>query len=190
TAGPITGLFNGRNALLQVTLPFGLRLRAAPAVIRVETGDASARVDARLISPSPRSDPSIQGETYFYDVPAQNVRIGMRVTVDLPLAKQAVQGVVIPAAAVLWYANQAWVYLQMDQNRFVRHIISTQAPVSGGWFEMDLQPGQRVVTQGAQLLLSQELQSPSAGGGEAGEAQERQGNQPSPASHDEDHDND
>lgn len=162
----------GRQMLLQVTLPAGVNGTAPPRHIRVGESGTPSRVDAELISASPRSDPSVQGSTYFYRMPATSaLRIGMRLAVELPLDKQAVSGVLIPQSAVLWYADQSWVYLQSDAQHFVRHLISTRTPVPGGWFETGLQPDQRVVTQGAQLLLSQELQPPAnsaaaSGGGD------------------------
>ena len=192
TAGPLAHLFNGQDALLLITLPPGLILPSAPPVIHVESGESAASyVDARLVSASPQSDPSIQGETYFYLMPARQARIGMRLAVAIPLDKPTVQGVVVPASAVLWYADEAWVYLQTGADRFVRHRVSTQAPVPGGWFETDLGPGQRVVTQGAQLLLSQELLAPSASTGR-GEGAEGHKDQKGSGSHgtNEDQDND
>ena len=188
--GPLTRLFNGQDALLLVTLPPGLALPSMPTVVQVDNGNMPASA-ATLVSASPQSDPGIQGATYFYLMPAREVRMGMRVVVDVPLAGQTMQGAVVPDSAVLWYADQAWVYLQTAAEHFVRHRVSTQAPVRGGWFETDLRPGQRVVTQGAQLLLSQEMLAPSASGG-TGEGAEEHKEQKGSGSHgaDEDQDND
>ena len=188
--GPLTRLFNGQDALLLVTLPPGLALPSMPTVVQVDNGNMPASA-ATLVSASPQSDPGIQGATYFYLMPAREVRMGMRVVVDVPLAGQTMQGAVVPDSAVLWYADQAWVYLQTAAEHFVRHRVSTQAPVRGGWFETDLRPGQRVVTQGAQLLLSQEMLAPSASGG-TGEGAEEHKEQKGSGSHraDGDQDND
>ena len=188
--GPLTRLFNGQDALLLVTLPPGLALPSMPTVVQVDNGNVPAAA-ATLVSASPQGDPSIQGETYFYLMPAHEVRMGMRVAVDVPLVGQTRQGAMVPDSAVLWYAGQAWVYLQSNAEHFVRHRVSTQAPVRGDWFETDLRPGQRVVTQGAQLLLSQEMFAPSASG-ETGEGAEGHKDQKGSGSHgaDEDQDND
>ena len=169
---PLIRLFNGHDALLLVTLPPSLAIPSMPPVVHVESGKPTAYTDARLISTAPQSDPSVQGETYFYRMPAHHVRVGMRVAVDVPLAGQATQGIVVPDSAVLWYAGQAWVYLQTDAEHFVRHLVSTRNPVPSGWFETDIRPGQRVVTQGAQLLLSQELLAPPSASHEANEDQD------------------
>lgn len=185
TRGPLTRLFDGEDALLQVTLPPGLILPTMPPLVAIESGQSSPPINARFVSASPRSDPNIQGETYFYLMPARHIRIGMRVPVDVPLARAAIPGVVVPESAVLWYANRAWVYGQTSAGRFVRYRVATQHPVPGGWFETDLKPGERVVTRGAELLLSQELLAPPAG------AKERDGQKGSgDRGTDDDHDND
>lgn len=185
TRGPLTRLFNGEDVLLQVTLPPRLILSSMPPVITTESGQSSAPTRAQFVSASPRSDPRIQGETYFYLMPARHIRIGIRMRVDVPLAKHAIRGVVVPESAVLWYANRAWVYRQTSAGHFVRYRVATQHQVPGGWFETDLKPGQRVVTRGAELLLSQELLAPPAG------AKEHDGQKgPGDRGTDEDHDND
>lgn len=171
-------LFDGQDVLLLVTLPVGLTLPSAPPIITVVNGRLSTATDARFVSASPQSNPSIQGETYFYRMPARQVRIGMRMAVDVPLGGPTRQGVVVPDSAVLWFANSAWVYRQINTTRFVRQKLSMRAPVPGGWFEMNLRSGQRIVTQGAELLLSQErlpqLANAKAGGG-ATEQNDREG---------------
>ena len=187
---PLTRLFNGQDALVLVTLPPGLAVPSMPTVVRVDNGNMPAAA-ATLVSASPQSDPSIQGETYFYLMPAHEVRMGMRVAVDVPLVGQTRLGAMVPDSAVLWYAGQAWIYLQSNAEHFVRQRVSTQAPVRGGWFETDLRPGQRVVTQGAQLLLSQEMSAPPASG-ETGKGAGEHKNQKDSGGHgaDEDQDND
>ena len=166
-------LFDGQDVLLLVTLPLGLVLPSAPPVVTVLNGRPSTPIDAWFVSASPQSNPGVQGDTYFYRMPAHQVRIGMRVAVDVPLGGPTRQGVVVPDSAVLWFANSAWVYQQINATRFVRQKLSMQAPVPGGWFEMNLRSGQQIVTQGAELLLSQELLTQSAngkaGGGAAGQ---------------------
>lgn len=167
---PFSNLFNGKKALLQVTLPPGKSLSSPPAVIQVETGGVMPNPDARFVSASPQGDPSIQGETFFYVMPARNVRIGMQLIVRVPLQHRAARGVVVPRSAVLSYGNRDWVYLRTDEDHFVRHLIAAKNRTPGGWFETDLRPGQQVVVQGAQLLLSQELGGSSAKADNDGDA--------------------
>lgn len=152
-------LSSGKEALLQIVLPPQLRLGAAPSTIRVKPGaGAAGERPARLISPSPRADPTFQGETFFYRLPRGGLRTGLRVVAYLPLAGKPLRGVVIPDSAVVWYANRPWVYVQTDREHFVRRPISTDHPVSGGWFvAQGWQAGERVVVRGGELLFAMEF---------------------------------
>lgn len=166
--GPFSALLDGRERLLQVTLPLNVEPSSPPPTVLVHNGGVGRVLSARLVSASPQSDPRVQGTTFFYRLPARTTRIGMRLPVDFPLPGALRQGVVIPLAAVLWYGNQSWVYLQIDPEHFIRRAVATNTPAPGGYFETGLQPGQKVVVTGAQLLLSQELQPQLGTGAQAG----------------------
>ncbi len=57
-------------------------------------------------------------------------------------------------------ANQAFVYVQADDTTFARREINLVHPVTGGWFVTSgLNPGDKLVVQGAQTLLSEEMKS-------------------------------
>jgi hypothetical protein len=110
---------------------------------------------------------TLQGKTYFYLAPAKNLRAGMRVSARLDSQKQSSKGVIVPHEAVVWYANQAWVYQKLAADKpgfdkFVRRIISTEIEIEGetisGWFNTaGFVAGNELVSSGAQLLLSEEL---------------------------------
>ena len=66
----------------------------------------------------------------------------------------------VPADAVVWWQGRAWVYVQIDPQRFARREIPADAPVPGGWFlSKGIDAGDRVVNRGAQQLLSEEFRS-------------------------------
>lgn len=152
-------LLHYRDALLQITLPFdsavpkrGDTLMVAPAAGLGKT------VKAQFISAAPHTDASIPGKTYFYRAPADNLRTGMRVAVRMEQADSELAGVVVPVDAIVWYGGKAWVYLKQGPERFRRQAVSTDHAVNGGWFNTGtLQPGDELVTSGAQLLLSEEF---------------------------------
>jgi hypothetical protein len=91
----------------------------------------------------------------------------MRVSARLDSQKQSSKGVIVPHEAVVWYANQAWVYQKLAADKpgfdkFVRRIISTEIEIEGetisGWFNTaGFVEGNELVSSGAQLLLSEEL---------------------------------
>ena len=149
-------LLQGNERLLQVTLPPGSALSSAPAVATVRAGDRPA-VEARLVSPAPRTDPQIQGQSFFYSVAGPGAPLpGMNVRVSVP-AGSPIAGVVVPSTAVVWWQGRAWVYVEKAPGRFARREVATEVPLPDGWFvTAGVAAGERIVTSGAQVLLSEE----------------------------------
>lgn len=147
-----------RAVLLQITLPDQRDLPHRAPLLAEPAGTSGAAVKASFIAASPQTDSAIQGKTYFYLAPAQTLRTGMRLTVHIPAQDQGASGVNVPASAVIWYANRAWVYQKRGQDSFVRLPINTDVETGDGWFNVGaLKAGDSVVTTGAQLLLSEEF---------------------------------
>lgn len=152
-------LLRQSSSLVQLVLPYDLprsairgKIAVAPAVSR-----ENAR-PARFVADSPQVDPALPGETYFYVVDGGGLRAGMRVLARIGLGGAVVSGVIVPAAAVVWHAGKAWVYVKDDAQTFARHEVSTAQELDGGWFNTgDFDADDEVVVSGAQLLLSEEL---------------------------------
>jgi multidrug efflux pump subunit AcrA (membrane-fusion protein) len=90
----------------------------------------------------------------------------MRVSTRLARHDKSAEGVIVPASAVIWYADKAWVYQKQaakqgqksGEDHFVRRQINTDSEAGDGWFVAgDLKAGDEVVTNGTQLLLSEEF---------------------------------
>ncbi|MGH7973005.1 MAG: hypothetical protein ACREIC_30175, partial [Limisphaerales bacterium] len=70
---------------------------------------------------------------------------------------QPLRGVVVPEAAVVRAAEKTWVYVQTDATHFTRRSVGQEHPVADGWFvTAGVLPNDRVVSTGAQTLLSEE----------------------------------
>lgn len=150
-----------QEILLRVTLPPGDSMRA-PATIQVVTSD-NQRHPAYLVSASAQNDPAIQGSAFVYRTAAL-IASGSNVAVFLPAATQAMQGIVIPANAIVWHGGGPWAYVQINETHFERRPVAQQAPVDGGYQVSDgFKAGERIVVRGAQLLLSEELRPPPGG---------------------------
>lgn len=152
-------LLEYRQVLLQISLPFGTAEPKPGSTLTVTpTGTQNKAVEARFISASPQTDTTIQGKTYYYQAPANDLRAGMRVSVRLSENNQSPEGVVVPSEAVVWYGGKAWVYRKEGNDRFVRQPISTDNEAGNGWFTAgQVKVGDTLVTSGAQLLLSEEF---------------------------------
>ena len=152
-------LFSRRQVLLLVSLPAGSLVVRPPihAAVR-STGSA---VQATYISAATRTDPRVQGAGFFYVARASATLLpGTNITAALPTGKRTA-AVLVPRSAVIWMAGAAWVYVQTSPTTFVRRLIATDEPTPNGYAVTSLPPGTRVVTRGAQLMLSQEFRPPA-----------------------------
>ncbi|SKA25553.1 Multidrug efflux pump subunit AcrA (membrane-fusion protein) [Enhydrobacter aerosaccus] len=163
-------LIQHRKVLVQVTLPLGVALPQPPPSASIETSTGQ-RVSIDFASAATRTDPRIQGVSFFYTADGSSGALpGMNVVALLPAGRPA-PGIAVPAAAVVWLQGRAWVYVQSSPNSFTRREISTSLPQPGGGYvvpaitggsaratsEKGLSANQALVVSGAQVLLSQEF---------------------------------
>lgn len=149
----------GQRVLLSVALPVGtMGISKREINIRSAAGET---ISATYIDEAPRADAIVQGPTFFYWAAAGNLRSGQRLSASVPIGTAARRGITIPGAAVIWYEGQPWVYMETDPGTFVRKRVSAKTQSGSGWFQSSgFHSGERIVTQGAELLLSQELKPP------------------------------
>jgi hypothetical protein len=155
----VTRLIEQRDFLLQVTLPPGVTLPSPPKEATLELeGGTSATIS--LVSLAARTDPRIQGMSFLYLVSATSLVLpGMNLLVSLPSGLPG-DGVAIPPSAIVWWQDRAWIYRQSGTDLFVRTEVPTILPTpNGGYVVKDLPKGTTIVTQGAQLLLSEEFRA-------------------------------
>lgn len=181
-------LIQRKKVLVQVTLPVGVSLAQAPRTASIET-TTGQRVRIEFVSPATRTDPKIQGVSFFYTADAASGALpGMNVIALLPVG-QPIAGVAIPAAAVVWLQGGAWVYLRTTADTFTRHEIPTRLPRPNGGYVVPALPtaprpeanapasdangaaqgfptNEPLVVNGAQALLSQEFSAQIQIGGD------------------------
>ena len=121
-------------------------------------GDARATI--AYVSPATRTDPRIQGVSFFYTAPAESgVLPGMNLLAFLPSGR-TVRGITIPASAIVWWQDRAWVYRRTGADSFTRTEIPTDLPATGGGYVVKgAAKDTEIVTQGAQSLLSEEFRA-------------------------------
>jgi hypothetical protein len=155
----VVRLIERQEFLLQITLPPGVVMTAAPTTAAVESGK-SARTKITFVSPATHVDSKIQGVTLFYAAPAESGLLpGMNVLAFLPTGT-TIDGVAIAASSVVWWQDRAWVYQRTGPDKFVRIEIATDLPAPGGGYIVAGMPADvQIVSSGAQLLLSEEFRS-------------------------------
>ena len=82
--------------------------------------------------------------------------------IKLPGDAQA--GVAVPRNAVIRFGGATWIYRQTGDETFQRTEAALDRPLDNGWFVREgLKPQDKVVTVGAQQLLSEELKGQIGG---------------------------
>ncbi len=157
-SAPFSQLINRQLTLLQITLPPNRHLPESIRKIFFDRqGVRHTAKKADLLAPAPRTDKAYQGETYFF-MTDHELRSGMNITAWIPQPQDSLTGVIIPASAVVRHLGQMYVYLKTGEEQFNRRKISRTLNAKEGYFvENGIEPGEKLVTRGAQMLLSEEF---------------------------------
>ncbi|NOQ93241.1 MAG: hypothetical protein GQ547_01250 [Methylophaga sp.] len=152
-------LLSHQDSLLLLTLPVGVSLPSEGGFIRLaRDGERKHARKAYFVSSALITDQDIQGETYFFKSATGKLRVGMRLDAWLAQGEKALKGVFVPEKAVVWNEGQPWVYIQLEDELYERRSVSTGLASAGGFFmEDDIKAGDRLVTRGTQMLLSEEF---------------------------------
>ena len=162
---PVSTVFQrlqaGQSVVLRVTLPasFGT---TPPERISVDTSSGGT-APAQRLSASPLADPAVQGTPWLY-VTDTALPANLRTRARVPTSRVAVSGLLIPEQAVVWYGGQTWAYVRTAHDRFTRRYVPAGNEGDHGFMVTSgFRAGDQIVTQGAQLLLSEEIKPQGIG---------------------------
>ncbi len=134
---------------------------ALGAAVHVQALGHTHWLAAKPVTLGPKADRQTRGLSLLYLINnAGALRPGMAITAKVPKKAKAVAMVVIPRSAVIWWQGERWMYIARGGGVFaMRELMDPQA-VPDGYAINDLSlRAARVVSQGAQLLLSMQLSS-------------------------------
>ncbi len=155
----LDAFLSGRKKLIQVTLPTHQHLANTIRSIDIEaSGNRTKAHKAEFISAATHTDLVAQGESYFFQSNDKGLLPGMSISTWIPEQSTTSTGVMIPKSALIWYMDQAIVYIKSTDTTFSRRVLNHYTPTVDGYFVPDtLSPNQQLVITGAQMLLSEEL---------------------------------
>ncbi len=149
------------SALVQLNLSPDQSLKDSPTGVKIlALSDETKPIEAQFLGPAPSVDPQVQGKGFLFLISPNPTRLapGAAVTgyIDAPGEPQS--GVALPRDAIVRFNGTAWVYVQTADETFERTEAKLERPWQDSWFVRDgFKPGTKVVTTGAQQLLSEEL---------------------------------
>lgn len=147
--------------LARIDVPVGQHVPASVSIARiVPTGFEDQPLQGERVAVT--LDPKAQGEAFLFRLKGTRfgLRPGLAVTAYLPLPGSSRAGVFIPRAALVRVTGRTFAYVQVKPEQFVRKEVPLNNPVEGGYVVTSgFLAGERVVTVGAQTLLSEEFKS-------------------------------
>ncbi len=167
-------LVHGKVSFVRVDLLPGDAVADDPKHARLLVlGRENQPIETDAIAPAADVDPKVQAQGYLLrmEEPPFTLRPGMALTAWLDLPEAPQPGFAIPRSAILRHDGRTWVYVQEEEEKFVRQPVTLVAPLDDdkGWFAPaeggGVSAGDLLVVTGAQALLSEELKA--QGGGEA-----------------------
>jgi multidrug efflux system membrane fusion protein len=151
------------RVLVRVDLPAGEGLAGPPQSARlIALADETRSMPAEFVGAAPGTDPQMQGQGFLFLTRDNSLQLAPEAAVlgYIALRGEPLRGVLVPRSALIRYAGQSWIYVQTAEAVFKRIPIPLTHAAEGGWLVSEgLKAGDRVVTDGVQLLLSEELKS-------------------------------
>ncbi len=156
-------LAEGKQALVRLDLPAGAALPAHVPSITVHAPDSDTVTwTATVIGRATSADPQTQTQGIVATIEKNPPPIGLVLLGQIENEKPR-DGVRVPRSAIVRFGDGTFVFIQKEADLFVRQAVKISGELGDDWFVEDgLQAGQRVVSEGAQQLLSEELKGSSA----------------------------
>jgi hypothetical protein len=144
----------GRAVLVRVTFP----AIGGPSPKRVDISRMGAdrkSWTAHTIWDAP-ADVTVPGRSFYVLVEGSDLAQNERVIAAIPTGT-SLAGAKISSRALVYGESEAWVYLQTAANTFQRTKVDIGRPLDDGYFVDNVKPGDKVVVDGAGLLMAREI---------------------------------
>ena len=152
-------LTSGKTVLVRVNLPAGAIGNSLPAALHISRlGNDARSWSATTIWDAP-ADTTVPGRSLYALVDGSDLAQNEHVTVSVPVGA-AVEGVLVPATALVYGESEAWAYAQAAPRNFVRTKLDIARPMVEGYFVPGgngIAAGQQIVVTGTGLLLAREI---------------------------------
>jgi len=156
-------ILSNKNRLIKVTIPSVNLPKTPPKEIDVYlSSDENISYVASFISKAPNSDASLQGKSFYYEVESTELNVGAKIKANIKNTNDNRNEIslFIPRKSVVWSNGKPWIFIKVGSDgNFLRKPLISPLETSEGWLveEGPFKEGELLVTDGAQLLLSEEF---------------------------------
>ena len=154
--GLVARVISHQVEIVQFAMPYGSRPDKQSWRVDVSNAGHGDGVQAFLVGAAAQSQPGLQGANWLLSMPPSGAGAGTRVRV-LSQQGKTQKGVFVPTTAMIRFAGKNWVYMKIDEERFERLALPVDRPIGEGFFTDAFEVRDKLVTSGAQLLLSEEF---------------------------------
>jgi hypothetical protein len=146
-------LASGKDVLVRVT--FSAIGGAVPKSLEISRMGADRKSwSSHTIWDAP-ADAAVPGRSFYALVEGSDLAQNERVIAAIPTGA-AQTGAKIPSHALVYGESEAWAYVQKDAHTFLRTKVDITHPLGDGYFVTTIKPGEKVVVDGAGLLMARE----------------------------------
>ena len=168
---PILRVARFDTLLVRVDVPAGEIVDRRLTMARiVAVGQEDRPLTGQRVSVAPTVDPSTLGQGFLFRIAgaSTSLRPGAAVVAYLQAPGAAQHGVIVPHSAIVRAGGKTWVFRQLEPDEFSRREVAADRTTGKGVLVLEsLKPGDRIVVEGAQFLLSEEQKSQIQVGEEA-----------------------
>lgn len=152
-------LTNHQSALVQVSLLKDNTLEDVQQKVYVSSRNRrDTAQEVKYLDRAIHVNNQLHGESYFYLLDSGKFLPGNRLFTWIEESGNSITGWFIPENAVIWYANEPWIYTKHDEQLFVRKPLLNARKLVDGWLVQEgINEDDFVVSHGGQTLLSEEF---------------------------------
>lgn len=153
-------LFINKCSLAQITIDQQKFIGEIPKTVSLISTNNQINYLGEYLGPSPRLEKAIQGNGFYFLIRDFSLPSESKMIVKLAEKNSNNNYLFIPKNAVIWSHGKPWVYIrEADSPKFLRKPLKNPHETENGWLviEDNIIENQLLVTDGAQLLLSEEF---------------------------------
>ncbi|MDG2252563.1 MAG: hypothetical protein P8K73_02845 [Methylophilaceae bacterium] len=157
----LKNIISGKAKLIKITFSPNQINQEVPNIINISSiAQTNSNYEALYFSDSPEVDVNRSGKSFYYLVHNSKILNGEKFTGHRLASPKDQRFLFIPKQSVIWSNGIPWAYVHIeDTEKYIKKSLSELKETNNGWIikEGNLKAGDLIVTEGAQLLLSEEF---------------------------------